>query len=79
MPYAVAAVLAGWMTIYGRRTKRSGERLAAAAEAEHVAAAEAEHVAAAEAEREAAADAERLAALAERLIPETAGTAGQAY
>jgi hypothetical protein len=44
-----------------------------------VAAAEAEHVAAAEAEREAAADAERLAALAERLIPETAGTAGQAY
>jgi hypothetical protein len=91
MPYAVAAVLAGWMTIYGRRTKRSGERLdgrrtkrsgerlAAAAEAEHVAAAEAEHVAAAEAEREAAADAERLAALAERLIPETAGTAGQAF
>ena len=90
MPYAVAAVLAGWMTIYGRRTKRSGERLdgrrtkrsgerlAAAAEAEHVAAAEAEHVAAAEAEREAAADAEREAA-AERLIPEMAGTAGQAY
>ena len=71
MPYAVAAVLVGWMIIYGRRTKRAGERLAAAAEAEHVAAAEAE--------REAAADAERLAALAERLIPETAGTAGQAY
>ena len=68
MPYAVAAVLAGWMTIYGRRTKRAGERLAAAAEAEHAALADAE--------REAAA--ERLAAPAERLIPEMAGTAGQA-
>jgi hypothetical protein len=30
MPYAVAAVLAGWMTAYGRRGKREGERLAAA-------------------------------------------------
>jgi hypothetical protein len=61
MPYAVAAVLAGWMTIYGRRTKRAGERLAAAADAERVA----------------AADAERVAAPAERPIPETAGIAGQ--
>jgi hypothetical protein len=68
MPYAVAAVLAGWMTIYGRRTKRAGERLAAAAEAEHAALADAE--------REAAA--ELVAAPAERLIPEMAGTAGQA-
>lgn len=31
MPYAVAAVLVGWMIAYGRRAKRSGERLAAAA------------------------------------------------
>ena len=68
MPYAVAAVLVGWMTIYGRRTKRAGERLAAAAEAEHAALADAE--------REAAA--ERVAAPAERLIPEMAGTAGHA-
>lgn len=68
MPYAVAAVLAGWMTIYGRRTKRAGERLAAAAEAEHAALADAE--------REAAA--ELVAAPAERLTPEMAGTAGHA-
>ncbi len=34
MPYAVAAVLAGWMTAYGRRTRREGERLAAAAAAD---------------------------------------------
>jgi hypothetical protein len=33
MPYAVAAVLAGWMTAYGRRARREGERLAAAASA----------------------------------------------
>ena len=32
MPYAVAAVLAGWMFAYGRRTRREGERLAAAAQ-----------------------------------------------
>jgi hypothetical protein len=31
MPYAVAAALVGWMIAYGRRAKRSGERLAAAA------------------------------------------------
>jgi hypothetical protein len=30
MPYAVAAVLVGWMIAYGRRAKRAGERLAAA-------------------------------------------------
>jgi hypothetical protein len=34
MPYAVAAVLVGWMIAYGRRAKREGERLAAAALAE---------------------------------------------
>jgi hypothetical protein len=33
MPYAVAAVLAVWMFVYGRHTRRQGERLAAAAEA----------------------------------------------
>ncbi len=43
MPYAVAAVLAGWMIVYGRRTRREGERLAAAASAEHQAAS-AEHL-----------------------------------
>jgi hypothetical protein len=31
MPYAVAAALIGWMIGYGRRARRSGERLAAAA------------------------------------------------
>jgi hypothetical protein len=31
MPYAVAALLAYWMVLYGRRAKRAGERLAAAA------------------------------------------------
>ncbi len=30
MPYAVAAGLVGWMTVYGRRARREGERLAAA-------------------------------------------------
>jgi hypothetical protein len=34
MPYVVAACLACWMTAYGRRTKREGERLAAAAPAD---------------------------------------------
>ncbi len=34
MPYAVAAVLAGWMIAYGRRARREGERLAAAAAAD---------------------------------------------
>ena len=33
MPYAVGAVLALWMTLYGRHTRRQGERLAAAAQA----------------------------------------------
>ena len=32
MPYAVAAVLVGWMFGYGRRARREGERLAAAAQ-----------------------------------------------
>ena len=32
MPYAVAAVLVGWMFAYGRRARREGERLAAAAQ-----------------------------------------------
>jgi len=31
MPYAVGAVLAGWMVLYGRRARREGERPAAAA------------------------------------------------
>jgi hypothetical protein len=31
MPYAVAAALVGWMIAHGRRAKRRGERLAAAA------------------------------------------------
>jgi tryptophan-rich sensory protein len=31
MPYAVAGVLTAWMTLYGRRTRRQGERLAAQA------------------------------------------------
>lgn len=31
MPYAVAAILVAWMTVYGLRAKRRGERLAAAA------------------------------------------------
>ena len=30
MPYAVAAILALWMTAYGRRVKRAGERMAEA-------------------------------------------------
>lgn len=33
MPYVVGAGLAGWMVAYGRRAKRRGEQLAAAAEA----------------------------------------------
>ena len=33
MPYAVGALLAGWMVLYGRRARREGERLAAAAQA----------------------------------------------
>jgi hypothetical protein len=33
MPYVVGALLAGWMVLYGRRAKREGERLAAAAAA----------------------------------------------
>jgi hypothetical protein len=33
MPYAVAGVLVGWMFLYGRRARRQGERMAAAAEA----------------------------------------------
>jgi hypothetical protein len=52
MPYAVAAVLVGWMVGYGRRAKREGERIAAEAEAQ--AAAEAKAQAAAEAEAQAA-------------------------
>jgi hypothetical protein len=30
MPYAVAALLVGWMVLYGRHARREGERLAAA-------------------------------------------------
>jgi len=33
MPYAVAAVLVGWMIAYGQRASRAGEPLAAAAQA----------------------------------------------
>ncbi len=36
MPYAVGAVLAGWMTVYGRHARREGERQAAAAQADAV-------------------------------------------
>jgi hypothetical protein len=39
MPYAVGGILAAWMTIYGRHTRRQGERMAAAA-AQHEAALE---------------------------------------
>jgi hypothetical protein len=41
MPYAVGAVLAGWMFIYGRHARRQGERLAAQAAAREAAAREA--------------------------------------
>jgi hypothetical protein len=34
MPYAVGAVLVGWMVAYGRRARRLGERLAATAPAD---------------------------------------------
>jgi hypothetical protein len=33
MPYAVGAVLAAWMFLYGRHARRQGERMAAAAAA----------------------------------------------
>ena len=33
MPYAVAGVLSAWMFLYGRHTRRQGERMAAAAQA----------------------------------------------
>jgi hypothetical protein len=33
MPYVVGGILAAWMTIYGRHTRRQGERMAAAAQA----------------------------------------------
>lgn len=36
MPYAVAGVLVAWMTVYGQRAKRRGERAAAAAQAAQV-------------------------------------------
>jgi len=62
MPYAVGAVLAGWMFAYGRRAGREGERLATATPAD------AEH---------GAGPAEHRAAPAERPIPETAGTASE--
>ena len=63
MPYAVGAVLAGWMFAYRRRARPTGEGLAAAAQAD--------------AERGTAqADAERDAP-AEQPIPEPAGTAGR--
>jgi hypothetical protein len=68
MPFAVGAVLAGWMVAYGRRAKRQGERLAAEAEA----AAEAQ----AGAKRETP-QAERDATPAEHAMPEMAATAGQ--
>jgi hypothetical protein len=41
MPYAVGAVLTGWMFLYGRHARRQGERLAASAEAAAQAAAQA--------------------------------------
>jgi hypothetical protein len=34
MPYAVAGLLVAWMVLYGRRARRQGERLAAAAQNE---------------------------------------------
>jgi hypothetical protein len=39
MPYSVAALLVGWMFLYGRRARREGERLAAAASSPAAAAA----------------------------------------
>ncbi len=69
MPYAVAAVLAGWMFAYGRWARREGERLAAAAQTHHDTP-PADH---------AAALADREATPAERLIPETAGTARETH
>lgn len=47
MPYAVAAVLVGWMVCYGRHSRRQGERLAAqAAQAAAAQAAQAAEIAA---------------------------------
>jgi len=57
MPYAVGAVLAGWMFIYGRHARRQGERLAAQAAAQ---------AAAREAAAQAAAPASEPALLAAR-------------
>jgi hypothetical protein len=55
MPYAVAGLLALWMTIYGRRARRQGEHLAAQAAAQAAAAqAAAAQAAAAQAAPEAA-------------------------
>ncbi len=68
MPYAVAAVLAGWMFAYGRRVRRSGDRLAAAALAD------AERGAAPSDHSEALAH--RSGAPAEHPILEPAGIAG---
>jgi len=62
MPYTVGAVLAGWMVAYGRRARREGERLAAAAQTDAEAHAEANANANAEAH-----------AHAEHPIPEAAG------
>jgi hypothetical protein len=74
MPYAVGAVLAGWMFAYGRWARREGERLAAAAQADAEDGAAPAEDGAAPAE-DGAAPAERGAASAERLIPETVGAA----
>jgi hypothetical protein len=67
MPYAVGAVLAGWMTVYGRHAKREGERQAAAAAQAH---------AAAQADAMVQADA---VVQAKRPIPEMAVAAAQAH
>jgi hypothetical protein len=57
MPYAVGAVLTGWMFLYGRHARRQGERLAASAEAAAQAAAQ---------------PAAKAAAAPEPLVPATA-------
>jgi hypothetical protein len=65
MPYVVAAALVGWMVAYGRRAKRQGERLAAAAQAAADQATAAQAAAAqAAADRATAAQDEALAARA---------------
>ncbi len=70
MPYAVGAALAGWMFAYGRRARRTGERLAAAAQADTE-----RKAAQADAQR-GTAPAHHSQAPAEHAVPEPAGATG---